>query len=155
MAVSYSPGEFNKLQVMRSLQTLASPQVDASDTPENPSIWWKFIHLNPAILRGVIIALFAVLAAGGLIVNGKLQDSIIAFIGAAFALIQAIWTHGAVTPNQKVVAYKPDPINKPTVVASGDAISTDVVAVANAAASGTPVNPSMKPLLPFPAALKG
>ena len=153
MAFTNSANEFNELQVRRSLQTLASPDIDASDTPENPSFWWKLVHLNPALLRGLVIALFAVLAGVGLIVSDQMQNSIIAFIGALFALIQALWTHGAVTANAKVVAYKPDPVAKPSVVAAGDAISTDVVAVANAAATA-PVTSNVQPLLPFPSALK-
>lgn len=143
------PDEAKTREIVRLLRPLASRTLDATDTPSNPSLFWRLVNLNPAIWRGIIVSVLAVLATLGLIVSDNTSEAIVTAVFAVIALIQAISTHGAVTANQKVIAYKPDPVNKPSVVVSGDAISTDVVAVANAAA----MSPNSTLPLPFPTAL--
>jgi hypothetical protein len=64
-------------------------------------------------------------------------------------MVQALWTRGSVTPNAKVVVYKPDPVNHPAELAPGEAVSSNVVLVANAAAD-TPGMEIPVDQLPFP-----
>lgn len=106
---------------------------NAEGIPENPGFWWKFVNLNPALWRALIVATFALLAGLGVAVNGSLEDSIFLFVTAAAAIIQGVWTKGSVTANQKVVVYKPDPVDAPHELAPGIAVSNNPEAVAIAA----------------------
>lgn len=73
--------------------------------PENDSFWWRITHLEPAIFKGLILALVGILASFGVHVSEAVPDSLIGFIIAALALIQAVWVRRSVTPNAKVVSY--------------------------------------------------
>jgi hypothetical protein len=126
-------------RVKAHLRALADPKLDASDTPEDANLWWRLVHLNPVILRGAIVSIFSILATTGLIVGDKKEEAIVTGIFSFVALVQAVWTKPSVTPNQKVIAYKPDPVDEPTKVVAGPAISTDAIAVTNAAVA-TPGN---------------
>lgn len=106
---------------------------NSDDIPENAGFWWKLVHLNPALYRGLLIAVAGVLAYLGIGFAVGFQDSIFALIVSAVAIVQALWTHPAVTANKKVVVYKPDPVESPNVLASGEAISYDRTAVGEAA----------------------
>lgn len=114
--------------------------------PDVPSFFWKLTHLDPAVYRGIVVSVVGLLATFGLILSDQNSGAIVAVVSAIAALVQAIWTRGAVTPNQKVVVYKPNPVGEPTVVVAGQAVSSDVVAVANAAATKSDV---LGPI-PFP-----
>jgi hypothetical protein len=105
----------------------------ATEMPENPGFLWKLVHLNPALYRGFVVAIVLVLGSFGLVVTDNQSTAIVGFVSAAAALIQAFWIRGSVTANQKVVVLKPDPVDQPNVVAPGPAVSTDAVAVLNAA----------------------
>lgn len=87
------------------------------------SFWWRLVHLDPAIYRALIMAIIWVLASFGVAVSDKIPNSVIVLVGAVFALVQALWTKGAVTPNAKVVSYLPDPA-KPREIEAGDAVTT-------------------------------
>ena len=103
---------------------------------ENPkdNFWWKLVHLDPALLRGAIMALVLLLSSIGIVLSPEVPNSLIGFIAAILAVIQAVWTRPAVTPNAMVAVYVPDPINNPQIVAAGEAITTapdkDIVSAA-------------------------
>lgn len=117
--------------------------------PDNPSFWWKLIHLDPVLVRGFVMSTAALLGGLGLALNDVKMGAILGFVSALMLLGQALWTRRAVVPNAKVVVYKPDPVNEPNLLEAGPAVSTDVVQVANAAAD-TPVGTRAVTLLPFP-----
>lgn len=121
----------------------------AEDIPEDPGFWWKLVHLDPVLLRGAVIAGAALAGSLGFAIGDQKVEAFLAAAAALMYLVQALWTRKAVVPNAKVVAYKPDPVDAPTVIAPGPAVSTDVVQVANAAAD-TPTGTRPASELPFP-----
>lgn len=127
------------------------PEADvlAEDIPEDPGFWWKLVHLDPVLLRGAVISIAALIGTFGLAVGDQKVEAFLGAIAALLFLVQALWTRKSVVPNAKVVAYKPDPVNAPTVLAPGPAVSTDVVQVANVAAD-TPSGDRPASELPFP-----
>lgn len=116
-------------------------ELDATDIPDNPSIWWKLVHLDPALYRGLVMAIVAIAASLGFLVSDHAIEAIVSGISIFMFLVQAFWTRKAVTPNAKVVVYKPDPVEQPARVAPGDAVSTNAVAVINAAAQNKNTGP--------------
>jgi hypothetical protein len=105
----------------------------ADGIPEDAGFWWKLIHLNPALWRALIVAVAGILAYLGIGFAVGFQDSVFGLIVAVIAIVQGVWTKGAVTANKKVVVYKPDPVESPDVLAAGPAVSYDRNAVVNAA----------------------
>jgi len=99
--------------------------------------WWRLVHLDPALWRGLIVAVVFVLAAFGIAVSPDIPDSVIGLVGAVLAVLQALWTKPAVTPNAKVVTFLEDPA-KPRIISAGDAVTTasDTAIVAAARQSG-------------------
>lgn len=108
------------------------------------SLWWKLVNLNPSIYRGFVMAVVLVLTSFGIHVSDAIPDSLIILLAALFALVQALWTRSAVTPNAKVVSYLPDP-DKPRAILSGDAVTTasDEKVIAVSREAGT-IDESMK-----------
>lgn len=137
--------------IISQLEQMRNPVADkqAEGTPDQADFWWRLVHLDPAILRGAVMSVIALVATFGLIVGDAKQAAIITAIGSILALVQALWTRKAVTPNAKVVVYKPDPIKAPDLVVPGPAVSSDVVAVANAAADTVHEDRQVQEL-PFP-----
>lgn len=86
------------------------------------NIWWRLANLNPAVLRGLIVSVIAVLAAYGIKVSPDASDSLILLVLALGPVVQALWTRGAVTPNAKVAVSVPDPVGAPNEVEAGEAI---------------------------------
>lgn len=130
------------------LAKLKNPDRDVASEPipADPSFLWKLVHLNPALWRGIVFSVIGLLATAGLVISNQTGESVVTLILSVTAIVQAIWTRSATTPNKKVLAYKPDPIDHATLISAGEAVSTDVAAVANAAATS-----SVKPAtLPFP-----
>jgi len=123
--------------------------VAVEKTVEMDTFWWKFVHLHPSILRGAVIAVASLAGALGFVVSDQKLAAFLTAIAALLAMVQALWTRGAVTPNAKVVVYKPDPVNHPAELAPGEAVSSNIVAVANAAAD-TPGMDLSVDKLPFP-----
>ena len=80
----------------------------ATSAPKSPSVWYKLVHMEPALWRGFIVAVFAVLASVGILVNDAVPDNLIALVLALTAIIQALWTRQAVVPEAKVVVWKDD-----------------------------------------------
>jgi hypothetical protein len=81
----------------------------ASNPNASPSMLYRFTHLQPSVYRGIVTAIFGVLASLGIVVSDDIPDQIIVLVLAILPLVQALWTKGAVTPNDKVVAYVEDP----------------------------------------------
>jgi len=111
----------------------SATDAETEDTPYNPSFMWKLIHLDPALFRGLVLSIVLLLGAFGLFISDHERDSIVGVIFALLPIMQSLWTRTGVTANHKVVVYKPDPVNAPTEVAAGPAVSTDGVAVLKAA----------------------
>lgn len=84
----------------------------------------RMASLEPAVLRGVIISAVWVVTSFGIAVSPQIPDSLIALSAALLALAQAFWTRPAVTANDRVAVYVPDPVNAPEVVKAGNAITT-------------------------------
>lgn len=140
--------------------------VQALDDKHNPSqdvavekavemgdFWWRLVHLDPAILRGAVVAVALLVSTLGFAISEQTLTAFLTAIAAVLAMVQALWTRSAVTPNAKVVVYKPDPVNKPAELAPGEAVSSNVVDVANAAAD-TPGMTIPMEQLPFPERVK-
>ena len=101
------------------MSTLSPPPLEDRNT-----FLWRLVHLEPVVLRGVIVSLLMLLASLGIIISPQLPDELIAFLAAVAALYQALWTRSAVTPNAKVVVAAPDPVNRPNVITAGEATTT-------------------------------
>ena len=74
-----------------------------------PSILWKIVHLEPAVYRGLIVAVVGLLASVGVFVSPDIPDNLILLIGSLAATTQALWTRAAVVAEDKVVAYLENP----------------------------------------------
>lgn len=138
-------------EVNEYLDAKFDPSTDKSieGVPDNPGVWWHLVNMEPALLRGLVVGVFSLLAATGLFVSDNLQAAIAGLVFAIVAVLQGISTRKASTPNAKVVVYKPDPVLFPHYVKPGPAVSTDVQQVANAAADlPSPVKDFSE--LPFP-----
>ncbi|MFD5451664.1 MULTISPECIES: hypothetical protein [Streptomyces] len=70
----------------------------------------RITKLEPLVTRGTIVAVLGVV---GMILNIQFADgtveNVINIILAAFGLLTAVVSRGAVTPNTKVISYDPDP----------------------------------------------
>lgn len=112
-------------------------EFETADVPENPGFLWRLVHLNPALYRGFVVAAVMIAGAFGLAVTDNQANAIVLGLTAVAAIVQAIWTRRSVTANRKVVVMKPDPVDQPNRVIAGEAVSTDTVAVLNAAATNS------------------
>ena len=81
----------------------------AQNPNASPNMLYRFTHLQPSVYRGIVVAIFGVLSSLGIVVSDDIPDQIIVLVLAILPLIQALWTKGAVTPNDKVVSYVEDP----------------------------------------------
>jgi hypothetical protein len=83
----------------------------SNDPPRSPSAWWKLTHLEPAVYRALIMAVFGILASLGIVVSDAIPDQVVVLVLALLPLIQGVWTRAGVTANDKVVLYSNDPTN--------------------------------------------
>lgn len=95
----------------------------SSNGNQSPSLWYRFVTLNPALVRGLIMAVFAFIASIGIIVSDSVPDNLIGLVLALSAIIQALWTRQAVVPEAKVVVWKDENNN----LRAGDAVPAPVV----------------------------
>lgn len=95
--------------------------------PPRDSVVWRIFNLQPAAWRGVVTAVFVVLAAVGIKVSSEIPDAVFLAVLAILPIAQAIWTKGAVTPNAKVVVVQPDPVSRPQQVQAGEAVVPSIV----------------------------
>lgn len=98
---------------------------------------WRLVHLEPALFRGLIMAIVLLLSSIGIVVSPDIPNSLIGFLATVLAIIQAVWTRPSVTANARVAVLVPDPINAPEIVAAGEAVTTaDDGAIITAATVG-------------------
>jgi len=96
----------------------------AEHTKPGETWWQRILTLEPAVLRGFLLSLAAMLA----LVTGHtvIDDDAITVVLDAFAgltaLVSAFWTRGAVVPVAKVVSYLPDPGAQPSDLRPGPAV---------------------------------
>ena len=95
-----------------------------SSTMDKDTLWWRLVHLEPALLRGAVVAVVALLSAVGILVAPGIPDALLGAWGAAAAIVAAVWTRPAVTANARVVVEAPNPISEPEKVVAGEAITT-------------------------------
>jgi len=71
----------------------------------------RFIHLDPLLLRGLLVAVAMLLAQvlGVTVIENAMIDAIINLFTAVSALVLAVWARPSVTPNAKVIVFKPNP----------------------------------------------
>ena len=79
--------------------------------------------LDPAVFRGLIVAVIALLGYFGLEIAANLPDQIMAIYGFLSTIIAAFVIRPSVTANARVAVYVPDPIDNPDVVAPGEAVT--------------------------------
>lgn len=87
------------------------------------TFWWRLTHLDPAIYKGIVVAVVALLTSIGVVISPTIPDSVVILIVAVMSMVQALWTKTSVTPNAKVIAYLDDPL-KPKEILPGEAITT-------------------------------
>lgn len=107
---------------------------------KEPSAWQKLVTLEPALVRGIIVSLFAVLASvlNTTFANGTVEN-VVNLVISTFALLAAVLIRGAVTPNAKVVVRDDAPLDKDPLIVPGDAtVSNLYKMVASDAAVATP-----------------
>lgn len=92
----------------------------ATEAPKSSSVWYKIVHLEPALWRGLIVAVFTMLASFGILVSDDVPDNLISLVLALAAIIQALWTRQAVVPEDKVVVWKDERQN----LRAGEAVPT-------------------------------
>lgn len=100
-----------------------SKTVEPTPIPNN-SFWYKLTKLEPAVYRGLIISIVALLASVGVAISPGVPDALIGFILVVVPIVQALWTRPAVTANARVSVYLPDPQNEPDYVRAGEAVTT-------------------------------
>lgn len=84
-------------------------------------VLWRIVHLNPSLFRGAVVAVVALLVSLGIVIAPAVPDQLVTAVVAVAALVQGFWTRDGVTPNDKVLAYAPDPLERPGYVLAGDA----------------------------------
>lgn len=76
----------------------------------NQSFLQRILSTEPLAVRTLIVAVFGVVA---MLLNHTFADgtvqSTVDFIVSAIGLVNIVLVRGSVTPNSKVVSYKPDP----------------------------------------------
>jgi hypothetical protein len=128
---------FEIIQRVRVIESISGREEDVMEQPTD-TFWWKLVHLDPALIRGLVMAGVLVASSLGILISPDVPNSFIGFIAALLAIIQAVWTRQAVTPNAKVAVIVPDPINAPGIVKPGNAVTdaTPAAIIDAARASG-------------------
>lgn len=111
----------------------AEAPIEGQDT-----FWWRLVHLNPVLWKGLVVAVLAVLAITGVHISPQLPDVLDGLVLAVSAIVQALWTQTSVTPNAKVVVAVEDPHLGGTVVVPGEAttVASDAAILRAAATAG-------------------
>ena len=90
---------------------------------EQEATWWeKLLKLDPALVRGFIVTVFAI---AGTVLKWKVlegdADLIASGVLSLFALLAAILIRGGVTPNVKVIVRDDTPLNSVPTIEAGEA----------------------------------
>ena len=91
---------------------------------DKDTFWWKLVHLEPALLRTLIVAVATLLGTFGVFVASDQIDAIIGFATVALIVVGGVSTRSAVTANARVVVEAPNPISDPGTVVAGEATTT-------------------------------
>jgi hypothetical protein len=83
---------------------------------------WRLINLQPAVWRGLVVAVLALAATLGFEYAADLPDNVMLLIIGILPILQALYTRKAVTPNAKVAVSVPDPVRAPNKVEAGEAV---------------------------------
>lgn len=102
------------------------------------TFWWRLVHLEPALVRGLVTAVVLVLLSVGVAVSPDIPNALIGLFIAVAPVVQALWIRGAVTANAKVVIAAPDPVGEPARIVPGDAVTRASTADIIDAARNTP-----------------
>ena len=97
-----------------------TPQLEPTPAPRD-TVWWRLVHLDPVILRGGLTSVFTILGSLGILVAPGLDDSLVTAWVGVMGIVGVVWVRPAVTANARVAVWVPDPVNRPNVVASGEA----------------------------------
>lgn len=89
---------------------------------KDPSAWQKLITLEPALLRGLIVSAFAVVASvlNTAFAQGTIENFVNLVI-STFALLAAVLIRNSVTPNAKVVVRDDTPLQDEATIVAGEA----------------------------------
>lgn len=92
---------------------------------ESPNFWQRLAALDPAILRATIVGVIGIVTAIiGHSIDNSTVDLITNLILGVLAIVAGLVIRPAVTPNAKVLAFKPNPIDAPNRIKSGEAVAT-------------------------------
>jgi len=91
-----------------------------NSSPQSPSVWYKLVHMEPALWRAFIVAVFSLLASVGVVVSDDIPNNLVGVIIALASIIQWLWTRQAVVPEAKVVVWKDSNNN----LRAGEAVPT-------------------------------
>ena len=87
-----------------------------------PNWFQRFVRLEPALLRGILVAVVALVAqVVGYTIEDELVDSLIDLFTAFSAIVAALAIRPAVTANAKVVVWDNTPLTEGTDLRSGEA----------------------------------
>lgn len=87
------------------------------------SAWERVSQMNPAVLRAVIVAVVGLITAiTGKVIDDSVIDTIVQLILLVLPIVAGIIIRKAVTPNAKVIAFQPNPIEEPHVIEAGEAV---------------------------------
>jgi len=90
---------------------------------DKTTLWWKLVHLEPALLRTLVVAVVTLLGTFGLLISSDKVDAIIGFATVALIVLGGLSTRSAVTANARVVVEAPNPISDPSTVVAGEAVT--------------------------------
>lgn len=88
---------------------------------DEPTWWEKLLKLDPALVRGAIVSIFALI---GTALNTQLDDTaqlVVSCVLALFALLASILIRPTVTPNAKVIVLDQTPLSEVPTIEAGEA----------------------------------
>lgn len=88
------------------------------------SAWWRLTHLEPALFRTAVVAVFTLLGSVGITVSDRIPDALVTVLVSLAAVVTAVWVRSGVTPNATVAVTVPDP-SRPSVVEAGEAVVSE------------------------------
>jgi uncharacterized membrane protein YqjE len=93
---------------------------------EDLSGWGRLVHLDPVLLAALVTVVTGVAALFGVeLTDGKAH--LIAVVVLAVVVLGAqLWARRKTLARRKVLAYLPDPVDRPRAIAAGPATVTGV-----------------------------
>lgn len=91
---------------------------------DNGTWWQRLLKLDPAIFRGILVAVAALLlqVVGHTVVDDSVIDAIIDIFTGVSAIVAAVTIRPAVTPNAKVVVRDDTPLARVSTLQPGPAV---------------------------------